>query len=376
MGKTRSNFMLGENRVAPKIRHFFACCSLALLAGALAACTTSGGGGAQPVVAQMPTADSVISTQTEQLSPAEISSITGTQTDGAYVLGPNDVISIDVYMHPELDVPAANAGGNLGGALISSDGSVQLPLIGGIHLGGMTLAQAQTALTQTYAKYINNAQVSVEMQQAQSLRYYLLGAFASPGIKYPMHPLTLLDALALGGSVNIADADLYQAYVAHDEVKLPIDLHALLVEGDLTQNITLASGDIIVIPSSANEDAFVFGAITKPGPVQFQSGGLSLLQALSSAGLDLPSMTNGQLSQIHIIRSGAVSAQFIVVNANMIMNGKAASFALQPGDIVYVPATAIASWNQVLTELLPSLQTVGAVLNPFVSIKYLSQRNN
>jgi polysaccharide biosynthesis/export protein len=60
----------------------------------------------------------------------------------------------------------------------------------------------------------------------------------------------------------------------------------------------------------------------------------------------------------------------------MIMNGQAASFGLEPGDIVFVPPNGVATWNQVINQLLPSLQAVDDILSPFVSIKYLSQRNN
>jgi polysaccharide export outer membrane protein len=159
-------------------------------------------------------------------------------------------------------------------------------------------------------------------------------------------------------------------------VKLPVDLYALLLNGDLSQNIPLASGDAIVIPPSTSEDAFVFGAVGKPGPIQFEPSGLSLLQALASAGLDLAGYTSARLSRVHIIRAHGQSAQFFVVDAAMILNGQASSFALEPGDIVFVPPTAVATWNEVLSELLPSLQVISGVLNPFVSIKYLQQRNN
>jgi polysaccharide export outer membrane protein len=57
----------------------------------------------------------------------------------------------------------------------------------------------------------------------------------------------------------------------------------------------------------------------------------------------------------------------------MILDGQATSFALEPGDIVFVPPTDIATWNEVLDQLLPSLQTVSDILNPFVSLKYLRQ---
>jgi polysaccharide export outer membrane protein len=205
------------------------------------------------------------------------------------------------------------------------------------------------------------------------MRYYLLGSFTNPGVKYPVHQLSLLDALALGGSVDMAHADLYQAYVAQNGVKLPIDLAALLTAGDMSQNIMLAPGDAIVIPSSDNENAFVFGAIGKPGMVPFQSGSLSLLQALGAAGLDLSAYTDARLSKVRIIRPHGRDAEFYIVDAAAILRGDASPFPLQPGDIVFVQPTLVATWNQAIGELLPSLQTAGAALNPFVSIKYLRQ---
>ncbi len=314
----------------------------------------------------------ILSSQTETLTPDEMRTVSDTNPNQAYILGPDDIIDFQVYLHPELSI--STSGGNSSGALITSDGTVGLPLIGNIHLGGLTLAQAQNALTVAYSAYITDPKVSIQLLTPQSLRYYLLGAFASPGLKYPVHQLTLLEALTLGGSVDLQNADLYQAYVAQGNVKLPVDLYSLLIDGDLSQNIPLASGDAIVIPSSQNENAYLFGAVGKPGPVQFVSGALSLLQALASAGLDLTNYTDAQMSRIHIIRAHGQSAQFMIVDARAIMEGQAAPFALVPGDIVFVPPTPVASWNQVLAEILPSLQVISGVLNPFVSLKYL--KNN
>ncbi len=291
----------------------------------------------------------------------------------AYTLGPNDIISVSVYGHPELSAPPPGTTTSTSGILITSDGSIDMPLIGQVNLNGMTIAQAQDAITADYASMVRQPNVTVQLVDPQSLRYYLLGAFTLPGVKYPGHVMTLLDALALGGSVDIANADLYQAYVAKGRVRLPVDLHALLVEGDLNQNILLGSGDDIVVPPATDEDAFVFGAIGKPGAVPFRSGALSLLQALSSAGLDLPNYTAARLSQLHLIRAHGTSADLLVLDATKIMNGTVPDFPLAPGDIIFVPPSAVASWNQVLTMLTPSLETISNLLNPFVSIKYLSQ---
>lgn len=292
-----------------------------------------------------------------------------------YQLGPDDVISVTVYMHPELSEPQQGIASGLGGVMITSDGTVSLPLIGNINIGGLTISAAQQKINKAFAVYVNNPNVTIQIVAAHSLRYYLLGAFSSPGVKYPGHVLSLLDALSLGGSVDFTNADLYQAYVVQNSKKLPVDFHALLAEGDLAQNITLAPGDTVVIPASSAEDAFVFGAVGKPGAVPFQSGALSLPQALSVADLDLQNYTSAELSQVRVIRSHGASADFMIVNVAKILQGKAVPFSLLPGDIVFVPPDGVATWNQVLTDLLPSLQTISGVLNPFVSIAYLSRHN-
>jgi polysaccharide export outer membrane protein len=62
-----------------------------------------------------------------------------------------------------------------------------------------------------------------------------------------------------------------------------------------------------------------------------------------------------------------------VVDAERILEGEAASFELAPGDVVYVPSTAITDFNQALEQLLPTLQTISGLLTPFVQIKFLSE---
>jgi polysaccharide biosynthesis/export protein len=323
-----------------------------------------------PVVATVPSAVISNMTQTIPMPPAH--------TPGEYnetrpyQLGASDVISVSVYLHPELSAPTLGTQTGNGGVMVTSDGTVSLPLVGNINVGGLTINQAQQRIQNAYSTYINNPNVTVQLVAPQSLRYYLLGEFSSPGVKYPGHALDLLNALSLGGSVDLANADLYQAYVAKGTHKLPVDLHALLADGDLSQNIVLDSGDTIVIPPSSTEDAFVFGSVGKPGAVPFQAGSLSLLQALSVADMDLTNYSASKLAQVHIIRSHGNTANFIIVDATKIVNGQALPFQLQPGDIVFVPANGLASWNQVMNLLLPSLNTINSILNPFVSIKYLS----
>ncbi len=324
--------------------------------------------------AAAPPVSAVISQHTQSLPPAQVRSLLH-GGDITYRLGPGDVVAIGVYLHPDLSIPPPGMTSAQGppGVVVSNDGNLQLPLLGLVHVAGLTTDQLREKLTAAYARYVRNPSISVQLQEPRSIRYYLLGQFADPGLKYSDRPLHLLDALALGGTVNLTNADLHGAYVIQNGQKLPLDFGRLLLKGDLTQNARLHSGDTIVVPAASTMVAYVFGAVGKPGPIPFVNGRLDLLQALSSAGMDLTNVTNAELEDIHIIRSSGSTGEFYVVDAARILRGRAAPFQLESGDIVYVPATWIGSWNAVIQQLLPSLQLVGATLNPFVQIKFLKQ---
>jgi polysaccharide export outer membrane protein len=215
----------------------------------------------------------------------------------------------------------------------------------------------------------------VQVVFAGNIRYYLLGQFTAPGLKYSDRPLRLLEALTLGGSIDLANASLRSAYVARSGKRLPIDFRHLIIDGDLTQNIALRTGDLVVVPDRENEQAFVFGGTPTSDPqggaVPFVSGRLTLLQALSKVGFGMSEHFQGKLSDVHVIRSEGDHGELFIVDANAILEGEAASFELAPGDVVYVPATALANWDQALNAIIPFLQTVSGILNPFVQIKYL-----
>ena len=59
------------------------------------------------------------------------------------------------------------------------------------------------------------------------------------------------------------------------------------------------------------------------------------------------------------------------MDLDTILTGESRPFQLMDGDIVYVPKGFVANWNQAINEILPSLQAIGAILNPFVQIKFL-----
>ncbi|MDW7646367.1 MAG: polysaccharide biosynthesis/export family protein [Desulfuromonadales bacterium] len=289
-----------------------------------------------------------------------------------YVVGAGDVLLVNVHGKPDLSSPGLVGGGStkVSGSRVDGSGAIRLPLVGPVPVAGLTLAQVEARLREAFAAYLNEPWVVVEIAEYKSHPLYLLGQFKSAGTYYMDRPLSLLNGLALGGGM-LDTANLRGARLIRDGQTLPVDIYQLLRGGSLAQNVWLQAGDTIYVPDDKNQNVFVFGAVSKPGPVPMPNGRLSLTQALASAGIG---ETRGNTEHVRIIRSlSATRGELMVIDQNRIMRGEALPLPLTEGDIVYVPRSAVGNWNQAIQEILPSLQAISAVLQPFVSIKYLTE---
>jgi len=300
-----------------------------------------------------------------------------------YIVGPYDVLSINVSGKPEFSSIASTAGSslsatpsNLGvvtqatGCRVDGSGNIQLPFVGTVHVWGMTLQEIQSRLLAIYPKYFNDPWVIVDINVYRSYPLYLLGQFRNSGTFYMDRPLNLLQGIALGSGYDNT-ADLSAARLIREKRTMPVDIYDLLTNGDQRQNVWLKSGDTIYIPDNKNQQVFVFGAVKKPGPLPIPPGGLTLTQAIASAELR---DTGYDLNYVRIIRSySATRGELMVVDFEKIMRGDALPLVLRQGDIVYVPKSHLGSWNDAINEILPSLQAFSAILSPFVQIRYLSQ---
>jgi len=333
-----------------------------------------------PPVISKPLPSPVVSRQSEVLDPALFEQAVGMRDGDAYRVGPGDSLLVAIYGHPELAIGtyAGTGIGRMAGLLIDTDGTIQLPLVGSVAVAGKTTEEVRALLEKQLEQYMRDPKVTVQIATYGSIRYYLLGQFTSPGVKTSDRPMHLLEALALGGSVMLEKASLRGAYLARDGKRLPLDFFSLVREGDLRQNIPLRSGDIIMVPDSSGDQVFVFGGVvserTGLAAVPFVNGRLDILQALAQAGFGYRERTQGILSETRVIRSQGNRGELFVVDVEKILAGEAAAFHLAPGDIIFVPTTAWTDWNNAIGQMLPTLQAISGLLNPFVQIRYLQQR--
>jgi polysaccharide export outer membrane protein len=339
----------------------------------------------RPALTVKPLPSPIVSRKDEVLDPRLLQAANGAAEGEPYRVGPGDTLLVAVFDHPELAIAtyagtlgvAASSNGRTSGLYVDNDGTVQFPLIGMVQVAGKTSNELRVFLEDALTRYVKTPKVTVQILFSGSIRYYLLGQFVAPGLKYADRSMRLLEALSLGGSVVLERASLGSAYVMRQGRRLPVNFRSLLRDGDSRQNIWLRGGDTIVVPDNLGEQAFIFGGAAggnaRGGPVSFVNGHLDLLQALAQSGIGFRDRVQGRLSEVRVIRSEGDRGQFFVVDVDRILRGDAGSFDLAPGDIVFVPPAGVTSWNEAIQLILPTLQTVSSLLNPFVQIKYLSQ---
>lgn len=340
----------------------------------LGACATT------PPVVSKPLPSAVVSHDREELDPELRAEALEFREGEAYRVGPGDALLVAVYNHPELSISSYSSSMSSGkgsGLIIDNDGTIQFPLIGTVSVAGKTSDELRKFLERELAAYVQRPRVTVQVVFNGSIRYYMLGQFTQPGVKYSDRPLRLLEALTLGGTVNLPQANLRGAYVSRGGRKLPINFQRLLRSGDMSQNVPLQTGDVVFVPDNAGDRVFVFGGITgerQGGAVPFLNGQLDILQALAQAGFGFRERVQGVLSETRVIRSEGDRGELFVVDVERILAGEAANFMLLPGDVIFVPTTAITDWNLAIQQLLPTLQSASALLNPFVQLQYLQDR--
>ena len=159
-----------------------------------------------------------------------------------YVIGPGDVLGINVWHEPEASVSST---------VVRSDGLITLPLIKEIEASGMTPKQLEKALTERLSKQIRQPDVTVLVKEVHSERVYLVGALKKESQLALKSSLTVLQAIAeAGGLTDYAKKS--KIYVLRNEngkpVKLPFDYTAVIRGDHMEQNITLKPGDTIVVP--------------------------------------------------------------------------------------------------------------------------------
>ncbi len=161
-----------------------------------------------------------------------------------YVLKSSDVINVEVYQEPDLNKIIR----------IEGDGSVALALVGKVKIAGMTIAEAQSLITDLYNRdYLVNPQISVLVASFAPQYINILGSVNQPGTVPipPDRPITLTEAIA--GVNGISRLGNPKAIIikrknedgSFDQIE--INFTRILIDNDVS-DIVLQVGDTVWVP--------------------------------------------------------------------------------------------------------------------------------
>jgi len=157
-----------------------------------------------------------------------------------YRIGSEDVLDISVRNNAELEkvVP------------VRPDGKISLPLVNDIGAAGLTPMELRDVLTEKFAAYIQNPEVSVVVREIHSLKVSVIGNVKAPGRYELRGAATVLDALALATGFNEFAARRRITILRRDgatQQRLRFDYDAA-VKGYGEKNMLVKPGDIIIVP--------------------------------------------------------------------------------------------------------------------------------
>lgn len=283
-----------------------------------------------------------------------------------YKLGPGDVLTITVWDHPELTIPAGTyRSADQAGTLVTEDGTIFYPYCGVIPVNGKTTREVRAILAQKLSKVIEKVQIDVRVISYRSKRVYLVGEVTRPG-QQPITdiPMTILEAVNLAGGFS-KDADHSQVLLTRSGKTWRVDLQALYEDGAIGQNVKLEPGDIVNVPDRAQNKVFVLGEVQKPGSYFMNKKRITLAEALADAGY-VNEMTSNP-KYIFVMRGQAESPELYHLDSkspdSLLLADR---FPLRPRDIVFVDAAEVARWNRVISNILPT----ATLLNTISSIDY------
>jgi polysaccharide biosynthesis/export protein len=162
-----------------------------------------------------------------------------------YRLGPEDVISVDVfnqdrYSRKNITIPPS--------------GRVSLSLIpGGVFVNGKTVDEVAEFIKKKYDEYIIEPQVTVSLEKAASYRYSVIGDVGQPGIRLMNHRMTVSEAIAEAGGVLNTGSKSKIVVLRRQSTgllaQIPVNLDAVY-KGKAADNVFLVPGDQIVVPGN------------------------------------------------------------------------------------------------------------------------------
>lgn len=255
----------------------------------------------------------------------------------ALTIGPGDLVDVALFDAPELS----------GRFRVDENGDMQVPLLGSIHVAGLTADQAAKLIGNDYvaAQVLKpeTSQATVFIEEYATQGITVSGQVKNPGV-YPALGVRMLnDVIAAAGGVTILAASQVLITRRNDPD------HPLTVEyipealKPVIPQVQILPGDSITVPRAGI--VYVMGDVNKPGGYVLDGRNhLTVEEAVGLAGGTAPAAGLDHCELVRTLPDGR--KEMVKIPVNRIIKGKAPDVAMKDGDILWVPT----SWVRLGSE--------------------------
>lgn len=249
-----------------------------------------------------------------------------------YRVGPQDMIEISVFGHPEFSRSVR----------VSEEGKIPFPYIGEIEINGLTRLEIEKKLkTAIDEMLLQDAQVIVSIKEFHSQKVSLLGAVGNQGQYELEGPETLQSLISkAGGITESAGKDIIVIRQLPDKTTrtLRIPIYDLMINGDPTLDIPLQANDRINVPIEEMVKIYFVGEVNSTGVLEVKKSEIpTLQQAIIQMG---GFTTKAAQKRVMIKRMGPDGKeQILTYNVRAILKGRKKDIPLKENDTIYVPET-------------------------------------
>ena len=328
----------------------------------------------------------------EALNQAQASRIAASKTltllagpERRDTLGPGDTLTISIY---EVGVSLFGRGVAAGGASgvgfdpaahgekfpevrIDESGQITLPYVGQIRAAGETVRSVEAEINRRLARQSQHPQAMVTLAKNLSNTVIVSGNVNKPG-RYDLtfQGERLLDAVALAGGATASSEDTLVRFARGDQT---IEQRLDSIRAASRDNLLLLPHDTVELITRPRSFT-VFGAAGRVSQVSFETGNVSLAEAL--ARVQGPNDNTADPTAVFIFRyddasDPASGAKPVIYRLNLLQPASyflAQRVAMQDKDVIYI-ANSAANQPSKLISIINQLFT------PFVTARILTQKN-
>lgn len=166
-------------------------------------------------------------------------------TDYSYKIGPGDTLNIVVWRNPELSMSVP----------VRPDGKISSPLIDDLQAMGKDSTSLARDIEKELAKFIRDPVVTVIVTGfvgPYSEQIRVIGQAAKPQTLPYKQKMTILDVMiAVGGITDFADGNRATILrTSENNAQYRVRLKDLVKNGDVSANVEMKPGDVLIIPQS------------------------------------------------------------------------------------------------------------------------------